>query len=162
MKPKSYKFLTNDQIEQLAKQCGWDNKKYMTPKDYQIWCDKMRMFASLLAPIQAQPYIDKTIYLSVGESSFESWFESYKIHPKNSTKQLCRDAYAAGMGDPLVTPAQEHHKLITNDDAEKILLSMAAHIENFGDSNTTEKQLSSEAISFIIEKVAAHGKSRQS
>ena len=53
-------------------------------------------------------YNDSTPQLSVGESSFESWFESYNPANKGD-KQRSRDAYAAGMGDPLVTvtPAQE-------------------------------------------------------
>ena len=43
--------------------------------------------------------------LHVGDSSFEDW---YQAHPKASggDKQLARDAYAAGMGDPLVMPVQ--------------------------------------------------------
>ena len=59
------------------------------------------------APAPAQ-YKDSTLQLSVGESSFEYWFESYNPANKGD-KQRARDAYAAGMGDPLVTvtPAQE-------------------------------------------------------
>jgi hypothetical protein len=43
--------------------------------------------------------------LHVGESSFEDW---YQAHPKacGGDKQLARDAYAAGMGDPLATHAR--------------------------------------------------------
>lgn len=50
-------------------------------------------------------YKDSTPKLHVGNSSFEDWYQS---HPKACTgnKQLARDAYAAGMGDPLVTYAQ--------------------------------------------------------
>ena len=50
-------------------------------------------------------YIDSTPQLHVGSSSFEDW---YQAHEKACTgdKQLARDAYAAGMGDPLVTYAQ--------------------------------------------------------
>ena len=57
------------------------------------------------APAQ---YKDSTPQLSVGESSFESWFESYNPANKGD-KQRSRDAYAAGMGDPLVAaaPAQD-------------------------------------------------------
>ena len=49
-------------------------------------------------------YIDSTPRLSVGNSAFEDWFQA---HEKACTgdKQLARDAYAAGMGDPLVTYA---------------------------------------------------------
>ena len=52
----------------------------------------------------AQPYKDSTTALSVGDSAFESWFASY-TSVSSSLKQLARDAYAAGMGDPLVVAA---------------------------------------------------------
>ena len=52
----------------------------------------------------AQPYSDSTAELSVGDSSFESWFSEYSPANKG-TKQQMRDAYAAGMGDPLVVAA---------------------------------------------------------
>lgn len=41
----------------------------------------------------------------VGDSKFESWF-SEKDMAGIGTKQLCRDAYAAGMRDPVVAPQQ--------------------------------------------------------
>lgn len=56
-------------------------------------------------------YVDSTPHLHVGNSAFEDWFQA---HPKACTgdKQLARDAYAAGMGDPLVVArsaaAQDH------------------------------------------------------
>ena len=55
------------------------------------------------APAPAQ-YKDSTPQLSVGVLSFESWFESYNPANKGD-KQRSRDAYAAGMGDPLVAAA---------------------------------------------------------
>lgn len=51
-----------------------------------------------------EPYIDSTPHLSVGDSRFEGWFSDYDPKGKG-TKQQMRDAYAAGMGDPLVTAA---------------------------------------------------------
>jgi len=41
----------------------------------------------------------------VGDSAFESWYQS---HPKASggDKQLARDAYAAGMSDPLASATE--------------------------------------------------------
>lgn len=41
---------TDDEVEALARECDWDNRKYMTPADYRIWCDRMRKFARLAAP----------------------------------------------------------------------------------------------------------------
>lgn len=63
--------------------------------------------AALAAPEQepsARPYRDSTPHLSVGESSFEEWFSTYSPAGKGD-KQRARDAYAAGMGDPLVQPS---------------------------------------------------------
>ncbi len=61
--------------------------------------DRDHDLAALAQPAPA--YHDSTAELHVGNSSFESWFQA---HPKacNGDKQLARDAYAAGMGDPLV------------------------------------------------------------
>ena len=53
----------------------------------------------------AQPYSDSTAELSVGDSSFESWYASYVKEGTKGLKHHCRDAYAAGMGDPLVVAA---------------------------------------------------------
>lgn len=51
------------------------------------------------------PYKDSTPQLHVGNSSFEDWYQS---HSKAAVgdKQLARDSYAAGMGDPLVKAAE--------------------------------------------------------
>ena len=66
-------------------------------------------------------YQDSTPHLHVGDSAFEDWFESQPFATQNDVKQISRDSYAAGMGDPLVTCArsvlsataslQEAHKL---------------------------------------------------
>lgn len=40
---------TDDDVERLARHCGWDNRKWMTPADYAIWCERMRKFAALAA-----------------------------------------------------------------------------------------------------------------
>ena len=50
---------------------------------------------------QAAPaYKDSTPELHVGDSAFESWYSTYSPAHK-ADKQRARDAYAAGMGDPL-------------------------------------------------------------
>lgn len=55
------------------------------------------------AEASASPaYKDSTPHLSVGDSSFESWYEQKCASGWIGQKQLARDAYAAGMGDPLV------------------------------------------------------------
>ena len=57
------------------------------------------------APAQAAPaYKDSTPELHVGDSTFENWYITYNPAHK-ADKQRARDAYAAGMGDPLVTAA---------------------------------------------------------
>lgn len=52
----------------------------------------------------AMAYRDSTPGLHVGESAFESWYDQYLLTAPvhQSGKQRARDAYAAGMGDPLV------------------------------------------------------------
>ena len=50
--PVAWPIETNDQVEALAKQCDWNNRRYMTPADYQIWCDRMRQFVQLASPPQ--------------------------------------------------------------------------------------------------------------
>ncbi|MCM2441148.1 hypothetical protein HGO34_15610 [Agrobacterium vitis] len=40
---------TEDQVEALARECGWNNRRYMTKADYTIFCDRMRKFAQLAA-----------------------------------------------------------------------------------------------------------------
>lgn len=47
--PRAWPIDTDDQVEALARECDWDNRKYMTPKDYAIWCERMRKFARLAA-----------------------------------------------------------------------------------------------------------------
>jgi len=47
--PVAWPIDTDDQVEALARECEWDNRKYMTPKDYAIWCERMRKFARLAA-----------------------------------------------------------------------------------------------------------------
>lgn len=41
---------TDDDVEVLARRCGWDNRRYMTPSDYAEWCRRMRQFAALARP----------------------------------------------------------------------------------------------------------------
>lgn len=50
-------------------------------------------------------YKDSTPLLYVGDSAFEDWFQQQTFATVPQIKQFCRDAYAAGMGDPLVTYA---------------------------------------------------------
>lgn len=50
-------------------------------------------------------YKDSTPKLHVGDSAFEDWFQAQPFATQTGVKQMCRDSYAAGMGDPLVTYA---------------------------------------------------------
>lgn len=54
----------------------------------------------------AEPaYRDSTPHLNVGNSAFESWFQAQPFATQIGIKQISRDSYAAGMGDPLVVAA---------------------------------------------------------
>ena len=57
------------------------------------------------AELRDKRYKDSTPLLNVGDSSFEDWFQQQPFATEPGVKQMCRDAYAAGMGDPLVTYA---------------------------------------------------------
>jgi hypothetical protein len=48
-------------------------------------------------------YKDSTPNLKVINSAFEDWFQQQPFATQVGVKQMCRDSYAAGMGDPLVT-----------------------------------------------------------
>ena len=76
----------------------------------ELW-DIARVDANRVQP-QAQgevswnlKYADSTPKLNVGHSAFEDWFQQQPFATQIGVKKLCRDAYAAGMGDPLVTYA---------------------------------------------------------
>lgn len=47
-------------------------------------------------------YVDSTPQLHVGDSAFEDWFQAQPFATQSGVKQISRDSYAAGMGDPLV------------------------------------------------------------
>ena len=63
-------------------------------------CDACCRGAAQAAPT----YKDSTPELHIGDSAFESWYSTYSPAHK-SDKQRARDAYTAGMGDPLVVAA---------------------------------------------------------
>jgi len=56
------------------------------------------------AAVAGPAYKDCTPDLHIGDSSFESWYSNY-VPAHKGDKQRARDAYATGMGDPLVTAA---------------------------------------------------------
>lgn len=41
---------TDDEVEALARKCGWNNRHYMTDADYSEWSRRMRMFVALAHP----------------------------------------------------------------------------------------------------------------
>lgn len=43
----AWPIATDDELEVLARECGWDNRRYMTRADYSIWCAQMRKFCRL-------------------------------------------------------------------------------------------------------------------
>ena len=75
---------------------------------YLYTADQMRAYVDAdraMRAAQAAPaYVDSTPELHVGDSAFEDWYSGYNPAHKGD-KQRARDAYAAGMGDPLVVAA---------------------------------------------------------
>jgi hypothetical protein len=53
--PVAWPINTDDQVEALARECDWNNRRYMTPADYSGWCEQMRKFARLAAPPAPAP-----------------------------------------------------------------------------------------------------------
>lgn len=47
--PVGSSIATDDDVERVAKAAGWDNRRYMTPADYAVWCARMREFVRLAA-----------------------------------------------------------------------------------------------------------------
>jgi hypothetical protein len=94
------------------------------------WDDKLGFFEEKhfdqLRPLYTTPpaqpaYKDSTPHLHVGNSAFESWFSEYHItNDMIKPKQVARDAYAAGMGDPLVVPAAQPAVPLTDEQREEI------------------------------------------
>ncbi len=62
----------------------------------------------IVALPSAYPHVAKEEQepLHVDDSSFESWFQKQPF-ATHGVKQIARDAYAAGMGDPLVCARTE-------------------------------------------------------
>lgn len=79
-----------------------------SPCDAKGWADRDTLAKMLAAPTQAAPvYKDSTPHLNVGNSAFESWFQSQPFATQSGIKQISRDSYAAGMGDPLVCAKEQ-------------------------------------------------------
>ncbi len=95
--PAAWPIQTDDQVETLARECGWDNRKYMTPEDYAIWCERMRKFARLAAPTAPAP--------PVGVS--DEWLNDGPLTPDEAWTILCET--------PDITSPAEYpdHALIT-------------------------------------------------
>lgn len=69
--------------------------------------EALRALLATATGLPAQAYKDSTPQLHVGDISFEGWYAGYVKEGTVSLKQNCRDAYAAGMGDPLVVAAPQ-------------------------------------------------------
>ena len=56
----AWQIETDDDVERVAKESGWDNRRYMTPADYSIWCIRMREFVRIAVDVP-QPFNHATI-----------------------------------------------------------------------------------------------------
>jgi hypothetical protein len=83
--------LGDDAMEQAA--IGYLKRKGLIGSPFRAEGDEAQADAQPVAPTARQP-------LHVGDSSFEDWFAQYDPASKGD-KQRARDAYAAGMSDPL-------------------------------------------------------------
>lgn len=83
---------------------------------------------------QAEPvYKDSTPHLHVGDSAFESWFQAQPFATQTGIKQISRDSYAAGMGDPLVVAAPQQQAepvaFVNADNLQGLTLGHYGYVE---------------------------------
>jgi hypothetical protein len=150
--PAQRKPLDAGEISRLWKQHTNEDGPHHNPYDddglgFARAIEALAALAEQPAPVQAA-YKDSTPHLSVGESSFESWYDQYllsaPVHQEN--KQRLRDAYAAGMGDPLVVAAPAQRKPLTAREIElidgmiEVQLDHAARCDNIANRVMAEKQ----------------------
>jgi len=113
--PVAWPIETNNQIEVLAKQCGWDNRRYMTPADYQIWCDRMRQFVQLASPPAAQPAQEPVAWLDE-ERKIIYWHNTHETDDYHGFKR----------STPLyTTPQQRPWVGLTHENMETLILKHA-------------------------------------
>ena len=100
---------------------------------------------------QAEQPADSTPKLHVGDSSFEEWYQTY---PRQGiSKQVARDAYAAGMGDPLVTYAQPVQPAMQASSRKRFDYWLDDVTKNQGSSMPTPWQTWQAAINTISQPV---------
>lgn len=105
--------MTKDEALKLALE-AWQTSVYGSESHHKAMLLAMtNMAQALAAPVPTvigmrdAKYLDSTPRLHVGNSAFEDWFQAQPFATQTGTKQISRDSYAAGMGDPLVTYAAQ-------------------------------------------------------
>jgi hypothetical protein len=88
---------------------GGEAQKNRYAKDWvqtawEAWQKRASLSTSKQAGAEPVAYSNSTPRLHIGDSAFEDWYQNY-LPNSVGHKQIARDAYAAGMGDPLVTAA---------------------------------------------------------
>jgi hypothetical protein len=88
---------------------GGEAQKNRYAKDWvqtawEAWQKRASLSTSTQAGAEPVAYSNSTPRLHIGDSAFEDWYQNY-LPNSVGHKQIARDAYAAGMGDPLVTAA---------------------------------------------------------
>jgi hypothetical protein len=87
----------------------WDTPLWKDVEPTAKYINELRAALEATEPVQqvswTLKYKDSTPRLNVMNSAFEDWFQQHPFATQGGIKQLCRDSYAAGMGDPLVTYA---------------------------------------------------------
>jgi hypothetical protein len=105
---------------------------------------------------QGAVYHDARPDLHVGDSAFESWFQDYNPAGKGD-KQKARDAYAAGMGDPLLAQPQGAGEAATLTVAQVIdwvPMPEDVYERKMFDDTVSEHGSTSSAISWLLRVMA--------
>lgn len=95
-----WKWCTVEHAQAFGQDKGYEVRYLYTEQ-------QVRALLATATGLPAHVCKDSTPQLHVGDSSFEGWYAGYVKEGTVSLKQNCRDAYAAGMGDPLVVAAPQ-------------------------------------------------------
>lgn len=103
--PSDAAMIALDDLEAMCKAGEDSGHSVMHIADVRSSIEGLRAALSqTMQPQAGAVYVDSAPHLHIGDSAFEDWYQNY-LPNSVGHKQIARDAYAAGMGDPLVVVA---------------------------------------------------------
>jgi len=107
--------------------------------------------------------LDNLMYWDNGKSDYDEARKAIKALEEALAKQeqgepVAADDFFQMIADRNPSPfSTQQRKPLTDEQANRILLDMADHVEKFCKEDSTENQMSGECIRYILKRVAAHG-----